>query len=97
MSVWESIEALWGFVYDGGHLAVMRRRREWFQRIEMHMALWWVPAGHLPTVAEAEERLASLRELGPTPAAFTFKKRFPAPGEPADPFAGRELAGCPAD
>ena len=79
MSVWESIEALWAFVYAGGHLAVMRRRREWFSRLaESHQALWWVPAGHLPTVEEAEERLARLRAEGPTPYAFTFKARFSA-------------------
>lgn len=80
MSVWESIEALWAFVYDSGHLEVMRRRREWFERIRMHMCLWWVPAGHEPTVGEAEERLERLRVHGPLPHAFTFKQRFGSPG-----------------
>ena len=79
MSVWESKEALWNFVYSGEHLAVMRRRREWFTRIEQFMCLWWVPAGHLPDIPEAEERLTHLREHGPTPAAFTFKTDFPPP------------------
>jgi heme-degrading monooxygenase HmoA len=45
MSVWDSIEALRAFVYSGAHVAVMRRRREWFERIESHLALWWLPAG----------------------------------------------------
>ena len=80
MSVWESVEHLWAFVYSDEHLAVMRRRREWFERIETFMCLWWVEAGHIPTVPEAEERLLHLREQGPTPRAFTFKRRF----EPAD-------------
>ena len=80
MSVWESIEALWDYVYDGGHLRAMRRRREWFTRMaESHLVLWWVPAGEPPTVAEAEERLALLQERGPTPEAFTFKARFGPP------------------
>ena len=80
MSVWESTDALWAFVYDGGHLNVMRRRREWFTRTaESHLVLWWVPAGELPTVADAEERLERLRADGPTPHAFTFKQRFTAP------------------
>ena len=66
MSVWESIEALWNFVYDGDHLKAMRRRREWFTRLaESHMALWWVPAGELPTVADSELRVARLRAEGP--------------------------------
>ena len=81
MSVWESIEALWAFVYDSGHLDVMRRRREWFARLaEAHQALWWLPAGELPTVADAERRVAALRARGPTPYAFTFKHRFASPG-----------------
>jgi Domain of unknown function (DUF3291) len=98
MSVWESIEALWDFVYDGDHLAVMRRRREWFAPIEMHMCLWWVRAGHIPGLEEAKERLAHLRAEGPTPRAFTFKRRFGAPGAAqARPAPVRQPAACPAD
>jgi Domain of unknown function (DUF3291) len=77
MSTWESIEALWQFVYQGMHVEVLRRRREWFERFEStYLALWWVPAGTEPTVDDAKLRLASLDEHGPTPYAFTFKKRF---------------------
>ncbi|MFI5121575.1 MAG: DUF3291 domain-containing protein [Vicinamibacteria bacterium] len=75
MSVWESVEALWSFVYDGGHLEVMRRRREWMTKLaETHMALWWVPVGHRPTVEEARQRLDHLRAHGPSEHAFTFKQ-----------------------
>jgi hypothetical protein len=97
MSVWESIEALWAFVYDSAHLDVMRRRREWFERIRMHMCLWWVPAGHTPTVSEAEERLTLLREYGPTARAFTFKQPF-GPPPTSDPLEvpAREEEECPA-
>ena len=79
-SVWESVEALWNFVYNDDHLKAMRRRREWFTRLaEAHMALWWVPAGELPTIADSELRVARLRTEGPTPDAFTFKQRFGPP------------------
>ncbi|MFD0318939.1 DUF3291 domain-containing protein [Streptomyces flavalbus] len=79
LSVWESQEALWDFTYRSGHLEVMRRRREWFERhVEAHMVLWWVPAGHLPTAAEALERLADLRTHGPSPRAFTFAAPYTA-------------------
>ncbi len=89
MSVWESIEALWNFVYDGDHLKAMRRRREWFTRLaESHMALWWVPAGELPTVADSELRVARLRAEGPTPYAFTFKQRFGPPTAPSSTGSG---------
>ncbi|MEU6388054.1 DUF3291 domain-containing protein [Streptomyces sp. NPDC046939] len=79
LSVWESQEALWDFTYRSGHLEVMRRRREWFDRhLQAHLVLWWVPAGHLPTVEEALDRLALLRAEGPTPAAFTFASSYTA-------------------
>jgi hypothetical protein len=81
LSVWESIEALEAFAYrDEGHRAVLRRRREWFERpVEAHTALWWIPVGTTPTVVEAISRLAELRANGPTQRAFTFKDRFSAP------------------
>jgi Domain of unknown function (DUF3291) len=97
MSVWESVEALWDFVYDSRHLDVMRRRRQWFEHMKMFMCLWWVPAGHTPGVEEAKERLEHLRRHGPTERAFTFKQRFAAPGEPAGAAQPEPLAGCPAD
>jgi len=80
MSVWESIEALAAFVYRSGHVDVMRRRREWFEPMKPYMVLWWVPAGHRPTLAEALERLELLRQQGPSAQAFSFKERFPPPG-----------------
>ena len=86
LSVWENVESLAEFVYRSGHVEVMRRRAEWFERmIEAYLVAWWVPAGHRPTVAEAEERLRHLRTHGPTPYAFTLRKHFPSPGEPDAP------------
>jgi Domain of unknown function (DUF3291) len=80
MSVWESVETLNDFVFGGEHVRVMRRRVEWFVRMRAaYTALWWVPAGTLPTVPEAEQRLVALRENGPTAYAFSFKRPFPAP------------------
>jgi Domain of unknown function (DUF3291) len=81
MSVWESVEALAAYVYAGPHLAVLRRRREWFEQMrESYSALWWVPAGVRPATADAEDRIRLLRAHGPTPAAFTLNKHFPPPG-----------------
>lgn len=82
-SVWESREALWDFVYRSGHLDVMRRRREWFTRnVESHLVLFWIPAGHVPTVEEGLERLDLLRREGPGPRAFTFREDHRPPGRP---------------
>ena len=59
LSVWESVEALEAFAYrDEGHRAVLRRRREWFERhVEPDTALWWIRAGTTPAVEEAVARL----------------------------------------
>ena len=79
ISVWDSVAALGAFVYRSGHIGFMRRRSEWFHKMDNYMALWWVPAGHRPTPEEAIARLATLERLGPGPEAFTFKTPFPAP------------------
>lgn len=86
MSVWESPQALFDFVYRSAHTKVMVRRREWFRRPEAaYQVLWWVPAGHQPSTAEAMEKLKLLQEEGPGPGAFTFKERYPAPDEAGGP------------
>jgi hypothetical protein len=75
--VWESREQLWEFVYRTDHLDFLRRRREWFQPMsEPFMVLWWVPVGHIPSMAEALDKLERLRRDGPSPAAFTFRQPF---------------------
>jgi len=82
MTVWESIETLFEFVYRSAHTKVMMRRREWFEKpAEAYQVLWWIPAGTIPTTQEAMARLEYLRRHGPTPHAFTFKQHFPAPGQ----------------
>lgn len=85
MSVWESLEALHAFTFRmAEHVAVMRDRRDYFVPLETpHLALWWVPAGTLPTLRDARERLDHLHRHGPTPAAFTFRDRFPPPATPS--------------
>ncbi|NVJ96515.1 MAG: DUF3291 domain-containing protein [Alphaproteobacteria bacterium] len=82
LSVWQDAESLFHFVYKTAHTDYLARRKEWFHMpTEGHMVLWWVPAGHQPTLDEAGERLAYLREHGPTPMAFTFKRAFGPDGE----------------
>lgn len=77
LAVWESIDALHEFTYRTDHKDFLRRRREWFEApTEPILALWWIPAGTLPTIEESVERLAHLREHGPTPYAFDFRTRY---------------------
>jgi hypothetical protein len=82
MSVWESLDALRAFVYRSAHADVLRRRLEWFERLtEAYTALWWIRAGTIPSLADAEERLLTLRAKGPTPRAFTLKEQVDAPAD----------------
>ena len=88
MSVWESVEELNAFVYRSRHFEVFRRRREWTEHMEQaYLALWWIPAGTIPTVEEGKRRLDLLIERGPTPEAFTITKPFPAPSGDETPVA----------
>lgn len=87
MSVWESVEALREYVYKTDHVNFLRRRREWFQPYDgPFLALWWIEAGTVPTVADGKAALARLAADGPGPRAFTLAKNFPPPA------AGRSAA-----
>jgi hypothetical protein len=96
MSVWADAQVLAYYVYRSAHVAIMWRRREWFERLaDAHIVLWWVTGGHRPDVAEALARLRQLREQGPSAQAFTFRQLFPAPDQGAP--AGLPLGGeCPS-
>jgi hypothetical protein len=77
MSVWENVDVLFQYVYKSAHTPYVSRRREWFEKLSIPMmALWWIPAGHKPTPAEAKRKLEALDQQGATPNAFTFKQRF---------------------
>jgi hypothetical protein len=78
MSVWESMEALRDFAYRSDHIRVFRDRAKWFEKAEKpNYGLWWIPAGHVPTVAEGRERLEHYQKHGATPHSFWFSQPFP--------------------
>jgi len=95
VSVWRDPESLQAFVYRGEHAGVMKRRREWFGKMDFYMVLWWVPQGHRPTVEEAITRLDLLRRNGPGAEAFTFAKLYPSPGTREAAAVAPDTA-CPA-
>jgi uncharacterized protein DUF3291 len=97
LTVWRDVASLKDYVYNSPHTAIMKRRREWFARMgEAYMALWWVKAGHIPSVAEAVARLEHLRRHGASPEAFTFGDAYAAPdaAQPGQPFSFKDA--CPA-
>lgn len=79
-SVWKTAQDCLDFVYKGVHAQALREREQWFDHLEdPYIVLWWVPTGTIPTVEEAKDRLEYLQTHGPSPHAFTFKRRFPMP------------------
>jgi GH43 family beta-xylosidase len=85
MSVWDSIAALENYVYRSNHIEALQKRGEWFERPSRGpLVLWWVKAGHIPSVEEAKERFDILWRDGPGPTAFTFRERFAPPDEHAE-------------
>jgi hypothetical protein len=80
MSVWKSVQALYNYVYATAHAKVFRNRRRWFKAMGTRVvALWWIPAGSIPTIADGRARLEALDHHGPTEYAFNFKHPFPPP------------------
>ncbi len=71
LTVWESVETLENFVWNTVHRQFYERRQEWFEVLgAMHFVMWWVPAGHLPTLDEGLARLAQLKAQGDSDQAF---------------------------
>jgi Domain of unknown function (DUF3291) len=97
MSVWRDIESLNRYVYSSAHVEIMRRRREFFERMDTaFLVLWWVPRGHRPTIDEAMARLELMRAQGQNAMAFTFRHAFPPPhASPAQPRVSFDDT-CPA-
>lgn len=78
LSVWTSLEALRDFMYKSDHVSYLRRKKEWFQHVDVPMSVgWWIPAGTLPTLEEALERLDQLRADGPSNDAFPLGRTIP--------------------
>lgn len=73
MSVWESFQSLKDYVYSGEHLEAMKTKKSWFEKMQGPVfALWWIPAGSIPTVQDGKNSLEQLKKFGSTSRAFTF-------------------------
>ena len=104
LTVWTGIDELFAFAYRTRHVELLRARRDWFVPLGgPSLVLWWVPAGHRPTIAEARGRLDHLAAHGPTAHAFSLKARFDpdgaaAPRSASEPWTGsspERAAGAP--
>jgi hypothetical protein len=82
VSVWENIETLEQYMYKTFHSEFLKRRKEWFLKFgKAHTAMWWIPAGQVPTLEEAVEKLDYLQQNGPSKLVFDLRNKFPAPTE----------------
>jgi hypothetical protein len=97
LSVWQTIDQLKQYVYHSAHAELLRQRREWFEKFTgVYVAVWWVPAGHRPSVDEAKKRLAHLDAHGPAPFAFTFRQTYPADEAYVQTIDWSSFTPCPA-
>lgn len=80
MSVWESVGALKQFTYRSSHRELLGSRELWFERMPgPYAAMWWLPAGTLPSIEDAKARLDSLAVNSDTAYSFSFRKVFAPP------------------
>ncbi len=71
MSVWDDVTTLGNYVFNTVHARFYERRHEFFEAMTSHhFVMWHVPDGHIPTLAEAMERLRHLDAHGSTDHAF---------------------------
>jgi hypothetical protein len=57
MSIWRDQASLMSFVYRNNvHSDIMRRRKEWFDKMDFHLVMWWIEEGHIPDLNEAKAK-----------------------------------------
>jgi hypothetical protein len=97
MSVWESVDALKNFTYRTSHAELLRQRKEWFESFDgVFLAMWWIPAGHIPGIDEAKKRIEHLEAHGPSQFAFTFRTILPPDETYLSTFDWSVFQPCPA-
>ena len=71
LTVWESADALGKFVFQTAHRKIYARKHEFFEMpAKPTVAMWWIEAGHIPTLDEAKDRLDHYIANGPSEFAF---------------------------
>jgi hypothetical protein len=80
LSVWECMDDLRAYVYRSAHAAMLGDRQRWMRDLApASLALWYIPVGHRPTMAESVARLRYFHAHGPTEWACTFRRFFQTP------------------
>jgi hypothetical protein len=74
LTLWKTPEALERFVWQTLHGRFYRRREDWFEPVDTPLAMWWVPAGERPAMAEGVRRRDHLVAHGPGDFAFGWEQ-----------------------
>ncbi|MEM7116130.1 MAG: DUF3291 domain-containing protein [Chloroflexota bacterium] len=84
LSLWQDLESVFAFAYNGVHGEALSKRKEWFVRPQWPTYVaWWVRVKKTPSWEEAYERYDLLCREGSSPDAFDFKRPFDCEGQPA--------------
>jgi hypothetical protein len=82
ISLWEDLDSFKGFVYGSVHSYFLRNKKKWFDmKGTSQFVLWWLPAGELPSLQMAKEKLELHEKVGDSPTAFTFKAFYDKDGK----------------
>src|SRR5258708_7834015 len=82
MSVWESIDTLREFATNQITCKCFATAPNGLKKtVKPGYCLWWIPAGHIPTVGEGRGRLEHYQLHGATPHSFWFSQQFPHPAD----------------
>jgi hypothetical protein len=84
LSLWEDLESVAAFAYNGAHGEALSKRNDWFHHdVRPTYVAWWVETDAPVSPEDAAKRLDYLFQYGPTPYAFDFKQPFDADGNHA--------------
>jgi len=71
ISVWQDEASFQNFVWKTAHAKVYNRKAEWFTVSQKpHLVMWYIDAGHIPTIGQAKTRLEHLWQHGSSDYAF---------------------------
>ena len=74
LSVWQTPEQLEHFVWNTVHKRFYQKKSNWFEAMQApHFVMWWITAGHLPSIDEAMARLDHFTQHGPSDQAFGWE------------------------
>ncbi len=73
LSAWESLDALYTFVFSQPHRQIMMARDYWFTHVGKALSVvWFANNTSYPTWDQAIDRLQTLWQTGPTQDAFDY-------------------------